>query len=702
MSTNKRIAPIIAALLLIWVLGKAQSPNVEHFTPLKSQGEFPEFLASAANKPASSKSDDAFLSTMLAQGKVLYGTELNQYIDFIAEQLLANEPLLRKSLHFYILQVPEVNAFSTSNGAIFINMGLLAQVTNESQLAFVMAHEIAHYSEGHGKETKKSKSSGTLSDYLRWHQYSREQEIDADHIGLTRFYKSSPYSLDILDGLYDVLLYSSLPFDEIPFRRNEVEESFYAFPDNYFLTTVANISDRSTMVDTFLTHPNIEKRRALAKKLITAIPNNGRKIFVQPESQFYHIRDIARFSCVEYYLLRHKYDKAIYNIHVLQQQFPNNEFLEKSLATAYYGASKHKNFGMSSVIATPYREVEGEMQQVSYLMGKMNRKEYSVLALRKAWTAMQRYPDDEYLRAVAQDLVNDLFVKQKMKYNDFCDYPQDTRLEDIAQNATGTASGTDKYSRIKQQSQTALVLPDPKFKTVNYMLVDIHRDSLFREMVNEAVVNGEIVDMLESATDKHLDRDSVLCIFEPNYTIYSKASRDKRARQADRSASQLLKVLTRSTNKMGVKAVTYSSTKMPETSTERYNEFVQMRNWIDDFDNGGGLAMRYHTSDYLNDALQAIGGGKACRTVVTRNTVSSFTLSNIYTLSLALVSPYLWPIAIANTISDKYDTDVHFHIVDMKTGKVEVSSSYTQSAPMSRAYVNGFCYNQLRKYIKGK
>ena len=286
--------------------------SIDPFTPIESQGNFPADLKKAANTPKSAKTYNPFLVAMLQQGKILYGSEMNQYLDNIKEKLLVNYPQLQQDIHVYILQTPIVNAYSMPDGTILVTMGMLAQVTNEAELAFVLAHEIAHYSERHdNSDDTKSKDKDVVRRYIRNQQYSREQEFTADRVGLTKFFKDTPYSYDIIDGIFDVLLYSDLPFDEIPFQRSEVETDFYHFPDNYFLKTVSNIPDRSNMIDTLLTHPNIEKRRTVAKGLVRSFSNDGRKAFVQPEEQFTRLRDAARFSCIERYLINHDYDKAM-------------------------------------------------------------------------------------------------------------------------------------------------------------------------------------------------------------------------------------------------------------------------------------------------------------------------------------------------------------------------------------------------------
>ncbi|MBR4638287.1 MAG: M48 family metallopeptidase, partial [Bacteroidales bacterium] len=312
---------LLVLLVLCSITSFAQPQlSVNNYAPIESQGNFPADLKKAANTPKSDKGYNLLLVSMLNQGRILYGTEMNQYLDNIKEKLLVNHPQLQQEVHVYILQSTLVNAYSLPNGTILVTMGMLAQVTNEAELAFVLAHEIAHYSERHGKnDHSKSKDKDAVSRYMRYHQFSREQEFAADRVGLLSFYKDSPYSYDILDGLFDVLLYADLPFDEIPFQRSEVETDFYQFPDNYFLKTVANIPDRSNMIDTLLTHPNVEKRRTLVKGLVNKLSNEGRKRFVQPEEQFTRLRNVARFACIDRYLISHDYDKAIYNIHVMEQ-----------------------------------------------------------------------------------------------------------------------------------------------------------------------------------------------------------------------------------------------------------------------------------------------------------------------------------------------------------------------------------------------
>ncbi len=708
----KKIVLIITILLAVTVNAQnkpktafAQSSelSIENFVPMESQGAFPAPLKKAANTPKSAKEYSPFLVSMLKQGRILYGTEMNEYLDNIIEKLLVNHPQLQQEIHVYILQTPIVNAYSLPDGTILVTMGMMAQVTNEAELAFVLAHEIAHYSERHGKEDNSKKKEGdVVSRYIRNQQYSREQEFAADRVGLLTFYKDSPYSYAILDGLFDVLLYSDLPFDEIPFQRSEVETDFYHFPDNYFLKTVANIPDRSNMIDTLLTHPNVEKRRTLVNGLASKLSNDGRKEFVQPQEQFARLRNVARFACIDRFLINHDYDLAIYNTYIMQQTFPDNAYLRRAKATAYYGAAKHKSTGQISTFMEPYRDVEGEQQQLNYFLSKMNRNEYAVLALRRVWTALQADPNDEYLQNVAKDLISDIFVKNKMKFIDFCDYPQGTTMEEVAQaggDTTRPAAANSKYDRIKQQNMSAKVLPDPKFKTVNYMLVDIHSDSLFKAWVNDAVVNAEMQAVLDAVADAKIGNEKSMLIATPIYLSYNDNGRIKSPAADKRNAAQLQKLMCRALKRHKVTPITLDMD-FSKPETDAYNNFVKMRQWNADFTNAGGLDMRYHTSEYLDEIAAELGSRKLCFVHVTDSPSTAFFPSKIYLPFLIPMFPYSLPVVMGVMCLRTHEVDVEFRILDVVDGKTEASGHYSQQEVMRKAYVNGYVYRRLEKYVR--
>jgi predicted Zn-dependent protease len=79
-------------------------------------------------------------------------TPLREYLNSICSALTVNspQPELYDGYHVLILDSPEINAFATPGGHIFITRGLIKAVESEDALAAVIAHEIAHIQLKHG------------------------------------------------------------------------------------------------------------------------------------------------------------------------------------------------------------------------------------------------------------------------------------------------------------------------------------------------------------------------------------------------------------------------------------------------------------------------------------------------------------------------------------------------------------------------
>lgn len=75
--------------------------------------------------------------------------EVNDYLNQIGDRLVAssNEPAL--NFEFFAVDDESVNAFAIPGGFIGVNIGLLLTTQSESELASVLAHEIAHVTQHH-------------------------------------------------------------------------------------------------------------------------------------------------------------------------------------------------------------------------------------------------------------------------------------------------------------------------------------------------------------------------------------------------------------------------------------------------------------------------------------------------------------------------------------------------------------------------
>jgi len=79
----------------------------------------------------------------------LHDTEVAAYINALGQRLLAHAEGVRQPFEFFVIQDPTINAFALPGGFIGIHSGLVLAARSESELAGVLAHEIAHVTQHH-------------------------------------------------------------------------------------------------------------------------------------------------------------------------------------------------------------------------------------------------------------------------------------------------------------------------------------------------------------------------------------------------------------------------------------------------------------------------------------------------------------------------------------------------------------------------
>jgi predicted Zn-dependent protease len=141
------------------------------------------------------------------------------------------------AFHYYILDKPILNAFTSPTGDIFFFTGQLAAMRNRSELAGVLAHEIAHVRAGHYERIQRSAALGTVPAMaaiilsqgnpavlagaialLESYQlsFSREMESEADRLSLVYLRKTSYDPAGLLGALRLIELSERLVSSEAP------------------------------------------------------------------------------------------------------------------------------------------------------------------------------------------------------------------------------------------------------------------------------------------------------------------------------------------------------------------------------------------------------------------------------------------------------------------------------------------------------
>ena len=647
------------------------------------------------------KTNEAAYHALFTSGELLFGTPMNAYVEAVAERLLEPWPELRGQLRFYILRSPEVNAAAYENGMVVVNTGLLAQLQNESELAFILAHEIVHIQEGHiqaereAAKKERRATRQTLPDVLVTSQYrSREHETEADRLAFQRFFAKTAYSYEALDGVFDVLQYSYLPFDEIPFDRRFVEAACFHISDDYFLAAVTPVRARENYADTLSSHPNLQKRREWVRRQVANADNSGRSEFLQPESLFREIRDMARFECIDIWLTLHRYADAFYNSYVMLLQYPDNLFLHRALYMSLYGVACQKNSDGFDEAVPPSKEVEGEKQQVCYFLRKARLVELELLALRFAWQAHLRNPQDAFAVEVVDHIMRQMTEDNQLAYAKYSDYPMDwipSPVEQAEQQNEAAAAGN-KYDRLKQGSATrSKVVPAENFTTRNFMLADLRQDPAFWNHVDS--VRGVMEDeaSLKALNTLHnAELRKPMMVWNPFYFKLKLGGRNYLP-QGDK----LEKTIMRSCKRLKINIPDIEKDSLLLSSAESYNHYCKLQRWHADYLNAAGNTMALYQSCGIGDACAAAGTDHFC-VVYAYSHPEHFIFRYMWLPFIsAVLVPLASPVAAAHFFAFDYETKAQFAVIDVKTSKILYSSSLDADAEQTDAYLHDFIYQSL-------
>jgi predicted Zn-dependent protease len=75
--------------------------------------------------------------------------EINDYLNWLGARLTQTRAAARQDFEFFGMRDHTINAFALPGGFVGVNTGLITAAETESELASVMAHEIAHVSQRH-------------------------------------------------------------------------------------------------------------------------------------------------------------------------------------------------------------------------------------------------------------------------------------------------------------------------------------------------------------------------------------------------------------------------------------------------------------------------------------------------------------------------------------------------------------------------
>ena len=436
--------------------------------------------------------NEFFVDRRMQSGLVIYGDPITQYLNRIVDHILKDQPELREEIRVYTVKNTSFNAYATDNGILFVNIGLIAQLETEAQLAFILSHEIAHYVERHVKNRHMEKIKfDKQSRYLYGDDlddkveellgYTKEQELEADEKGYLDFFKSTGYSQEAPVELIDVMMYSYLPFDEIPFDHTVMTPEGMNIHPDLLLQDTKGITAVEDYDDEKSTHPNLKTRRAELVKLTKN--EKGGDDFIISEKEFKDSQNLARYEMTRSFLVEVSPYQAIYNAFLLQLKDQDDQFLRRSIVQSVYTASVYKNYYKIDKIIPDVDDIEGESQQVANILTHMEPKDMNVMAVLMTYNYLKDHPEDKVMKRIFQDALFELAHHHELTLEDFeterpVEENDSTATEEIAEEeAEEPKNGKlSKVQRLKKAKEAQKVIG------WEYAFVDALKDTMF---VNE-------------------------------------------------------------------------------------------------------------------------------------------------------------------------------------------------------------------------
>lgn len=366
-------------------------------------------------------------------GRLIVNDSLSSYANHILDILLVSDPILRSKLCVYFYYSEGTNAITLYNGMIIVEVGLMAHVKNEAQLAFILSHEICHYRENHFLRSYLYSKAGVSQDSLyNSLQYSRELEEEADSLGFI-LYKNSGYFISEASETFKMLKFSDIPEEQIPFDLSFFEHGLYNFPEEYDEGYISQFT-KTTVEETLSTHPSCESRMQNMILLQAGLPDKGNH-YQLPEKTFYELRKIAREECCTIYLEKLDFGHAIYCAYQLLKEDSTNKIASTIIGKGLYNLSAYKMEHPPATIPEfyilsrdPYRSfyfpsdetfhpvvdytlVHGESQKLNFFLAHLNNLETAVLALEWNWNLYRlgNYKD-KLLKKLCENLMQMITV----------------------------------------------------------------------------------------------------------------------------------------------------------------------------------------------------------------------------------------------------------------------------------------------------
>jgi Zn-dependent protease with chaperone function len=351
------------------------------------------------------------LKKSVKQGYFLEDDTLQQFVSSVLQRIVqANSLNEQTKRHSFIADNAARSASCHGKGIFIVNVGLLAAISEEDQLAFVLAHEIAHDELGHTRQKillernmkLQAKSKKFTKQVFSYNQdidleeleeyrntayyvmrHSRTAETQADSLGLlylSRAGYQKKGALEVLELLkekdkpkYEIGIDFFLPFDspQYPFQTHWLNEK----PGIYNASRKGGTNVFS--YDSLLTHPDLKRRQAYLDAANYEMANYTPGIKTNPLESI----AVSELQIIHSSLRAGKFDLTLYYAMQMLKKHPNNAFVISRIGVALLNSLLAKDSNVFRSIVSPYTGTYNEEQRLmNNFLYNLERKELGEVA----------------------------------------------------------------------------------------------------------------------------------------------------------------------------------------------------------------------------------------------------------------------------------------------------------------------------------
>lgn len=362
----------------------------------------------------------------------LYDTILYPYLKSVLANIIIANPEFAHC-RIILTRSPVENAFAFGDGTILFNVGLLAKMENESQVAFAICHELAHGFFRHPQMGIKK----TLDAYFnkefqkKVKQVERHEEFDKNKKIkelLVSFTMNRLYDMRLYEKQADSLGYfllrktqydvkqsirslAMLDTIEKPYYAGKIDyakyfnclSSHYNFaieePKTKSIFQVKEVKTELDDSDSLSTHPDCQKRIGFLNEVMLTNPAPASTL--PDNTRFEKIRLNARYEVIQSWFDYEYYDYALYNCLQMLEQNYNNIYLHSMIELCLYQLKSFMiNHEYSEVVSNISKNNPDNFNDLIRILNRLNVDDFNLFD-QCFFSTHIKSTEDEYLLAAA-------------------------------------------------------------------------------------------------------------------------------------------------------------------------------------------------------------------------------------------------------------------------------------------------------------